>query len=130
MIHLACNMSTLLRYGPVLEGYYGSRRYALALILCSLGGGLASALGNLAMSQNAVSVGLSGAILGLFGLLFGAYQRYRVFDAQQLRQQLIWLLVFSGVTLTWAGSVDHWCHLGGFLAGFAYAWFTRRPSGR
>ena len=118
-------MSTLLRYGPVLEGHYGGRRYTLALILCALGGGLSSALGHLAMNQNVVSVGLSGAICGLFGLLFGAHQRYRIFDTQQLRQQLTWLLVFSGVTLTWAGS-----HLGGFLAGFAYAWFTRRPSGR
>ena len=130
VLHLVCNMSTLLRYGPVLEGHYGSRRYTLALFLCALGGGLASALGHLAMSQNVDSVGMSGAIFGLFGMLFGAYQRYRIFDAQQLRQQLTWLLVFSGVTLAWSGNVDNWCHLGGFLAGFAYAWFTRRPSGR
>lgn len=130
LIHLACNMSTLLRYGPVLEGHYGGRRFTLALTLSALGGGLASALGHLAMNQNVVSVGMSGAIFGLFGMLFGAYQRYRIFDAQQLRQQLTWLLVFSGVTLMWAGSVDNWCHLGGFLAGFTYAWFTRRPSGR
>lgn len=129
-IHLACNMSTLIRYGPILEGHYGGRRYALALSICALGGGLASALGHLATGENVASVGMSGAILGLFGLLFGAYQRYRIFNGQQLREQLTWMVTFTAVTLMWGGNIDHWCHLGGFLAGFAYAWFTRRPSGR
>ncbi|MBN9418784.1 MAG: rhomboid family intramembrane serine protease [Candidatus Eremiobacteraeota bacterium] len=129
-IHMACNMSTLIRYGPILEGHYGSRRYALSMMLCILGGGLVSALGHQAMSQNVVSLGMSGGIFGLFGMLFGAYQRYRIFNGQQLREQLTWLAVFASVTLAWGGNIDNWCHLGGFLAGFAYAWFTRRPSGR
>lgn len=127
-LHLLFNMSTMLRLGPVVEGYYGSRRYLLILLLTGLGGGLFSALGH--QAAPVLSVGLSGVIFGLTGIMAGSYYRYRVFDWPQVSNLLSWIAVWAVVSWNWSGNIDHWCHLGGFLAGFAYAWLTRRPSGR
>ncbi|MBS2036797.1 rhomboid family intramembrane serine protease [bacterium] len=128
LLHLLFNLSTILRIGPVVEGYYGSRRYVLIILLTALIGGLTSALGH--QGTPVLSVGLSGVIYGLMGVIGGAYYRYRAFDWHQVSNLLTWIVVWALVSFNWSGSVDHWCHLGGFLAGFAYAWLTRRPSGR
>lgn len=127
-LHLAFNMSTFLRLGPVLEGYYGYKRYILILLVTALGGGLCSALGH--QGASILSVGFSGVIYGLMGALVGAYYRYRIFSWPQISALLSWVAVWALVSWNWSGNVDHWCHLGGFLTGFAYAWLTRRPSGR
>ncbi len=127
-LHLVFNMSTFLRLGPVLEGYYGNKRYILILLLTALGGGLCSALGHL--GAPVWSVGLSGVLYGLMGAIGGGYYRYRLFSWPQVSALLSWVAVWALVSWNWSGNVDHWCHLGGFLAGFAYAWLTRRPSGR
>jgi len=126
-LHLLFNLATFVRFGPLLEGLYGTRRYVLALLIAALSGGLVSALGH---QQVVASLGLSGVVFGLFGLLAGGYQRYRMYDGSQVRDQIVWLVIYSGVSLAWTAGIDHWCHLGGFLGGFAYAWCSRRPSGK
>ena len=126
-LHLLFNLATFVRFGPLLEGLYGTRRFLLALLITDLTGGLVSALGH---QQVVASLGLSGVVFGLFGLLAGGYQRYRMYDGTQIRDQIVWLVIYTSVSLTWTAGIDHWCHLGGFLGGFAYAWFSRRPSGK
>jgi membrane associated rhomboid family serine protease len=128
-MHLALNMLTLLRYGPTLEGFYGTRRFTLAYVLCALGGSATSALAAQVQQHPTVSMGASGAIFGLFGILAGAHFRYHVFDGQAIRNNIFWLVVYTG--WFWASNfaVDHWCHLGGFLVGLVYGYLTGRPRG-
>ena len=129
-IHLIVNMLTLARFGPWLEGHYGSRRFVLLFVISALGGSLFSSAVNQLQGHAVMSVGASGALCGLCGAVCGAHYRYLVFANEQVRGIIVWMVIYSGVALAWSSVIDHWAHLGGFLAGFAYAWLSRRPSGR
>src|SRR5918992_4605780 len=64
-IHLAMNMLVLWWFGPTLEEALGSPRF----LLLYAASGLAGSAGALLLSPNAVTVGASGAIYGLFGAI-------------------------------------------------------------
>ena len=65
-IHVLMNMFALFRIGQVLEPAIGRARFG-AVYVTSL---LTGALGVLLLSPNEITVGASGAIFGLFGLMF------------------------------------------------------------
>lgn len=130
LLHLVFNLLALRSFGVLLENLYGSRRFALLWILAALAGSLLSSWGHLSLGDGPVaSVGASGALFGLIGALAGGQARYRLYPETVVRDQLLWIGVYTLVSLTMTQRIDHWCHLGGFLAGFAYAWASRRPSG-
>ena len=113
LIHIGFNMMALMQIGPALEELYGSARYLFFYVVTGMFGFLVSAFfGN-------YSLGASGAILGLVGLLLaittkrgGAYMR-------EMRSRLItsvailFFLGFSGI------GIDNWAHGGGLALGFA-----------
>jgi membrane associated rhomboid family serine protease len=66
LIHLGMNMLTLWWVGRPLEEYLGSLRFLLLYVV----GGLAGSAGALLLSPDAITVGASGAIFGIFGALF------------------------------------------------------------
>jgi membrane associated rhomboid family serine protease len=68
LIHLAFYMFALFRIGQILEPAIGRARFG-AVYATSL---LTGALGVLVLSPNELTVGASGAIFGLFGLMFFA----------------------------------------------------------
>src|SRR5207245_5381678 len=76
LIHIGFNMMALMQFGPALEELYGSARYLFFYVVTGMFGFLVSAaLGN-------YSLGASGALLGLVGLMLavttkrgGAYMR-------------------------------------------------------
>ena len=64
VIHLASNAISLARIGPLVEGAYGGRRVLLIYLLSGISGNLTG----LWFGQGrAMSVGASGAVLGLLG---------------------------------------------------------------
>jgi membrane associated rhomboid family serine protease len=65
-IHLLMNMLALWWIGQALEEYLGSARYLLLYLVS----GLAGSAGALVLSPDAITVGASGCIFGLFGALF------------------------------------------------------------
>jgi membrane associated rhomboid family serine protease len=65
-IHLLMNMLALWWVGSALESALGSSRYLLLYVVS----GLAGSAGALIASPQAVTVGASGAIFGIFGALF------------------------------------------------------------
>jgi rhomboid protease GluP len=63
LIHIGFNMMALMQFGPALEELYGSARYLFLYVVTGMFGFLVSAaLGN-------YSLGASGALLGLVGLM-------------------------------------------------------------
>lgn len=128
--HLAGNSLALLRYGPLLEGLYGSARYVFLWFLCVLGGSVLSCWAHPALQGEIVfSLGASGGVYGLWGAMLGLHHRYALLDRVQMRETFVSLAVW---TLAYAAllNTDNWAHVGGFLTGFAYVWVTRRPAGR
>lgn len=132
--HLILNMYALYSLGHVIEEYYGSKKVFAVYIFTALGGGLLSFIGSfIGFWQNnavaagvSISVGASGAIFGLVGLLLG-YKYFKKktyapeidFDERTLLFFVVFNLLFGfGVNaLSMQVYINNWAHLGGLLSG-------------
>ncbi len=114
--HLAGNMLTLLFLGMLVERAYGASRMVVVMTLAAVTGALAS---EAAGTLNAV--GMSGAIMGLVGLMLGMLIRYRSDLSVRWIRNVGQLVVLSlGMVLVMSFSVqasDHWAHAAGALTG-------------
>jgi rhomboid protease GluP len=113
LTHIAFNMWVLMDIGPLIEELYGSARYLFIYVVTGVGGYvLSGALGH-------VSVGASGALLGMIGVLLSLTIGRRNPMLEELRGQLIRWLIYIAVLGLMVTGVDNMAHLGGFLCGFA-----------
>ena len=116
--HLLLNASSLLLLGLLAEPLLGSRRLALAYVLCGVGGSLASLWWHRAAGIN--SVGASGAIFGLYGVQIALLLTQTLPLNRQERLTLLFFLLYfllASVAGSTDGRIDHAAHLGGLLTG-------------
>ena len=120
LIHLGFNMYALYLTGPLVEQIYGPIRMVLFYLVAALGGSVAS----FAFGDAQLGVGASGAIFGIFGVLFVASRLHLpMLDRRGmalLRQvgSLIVINILIGFSL---GFVDNVAHIGGLAAGVLMA---------
>ncbi|MGO9205201.1 MAG: rhomboid family intramembrane serine protease [Candidatus Limnocylindrales bacterium] len=119
-LHLAFNMYALYLVGPLVERIYGRAQYLLIYVLAAVA---ASVTSYIFLPDNAV--GASGAIFGLFAVVFIAYRvRNPILGrgADALARQIGFLIVFNlvlDVGLIGGGvGIDIFAHIGGLIAGF------------
>lgn len=141
VLHLGMNMAALFSLGSLVERLVGPWRLLGLYFLASLGAGLLSAV---ALPEGVPSVGASGAILGLAGLLLAPrFRRDPSFPGALAQRLFEWLarplgLIFAlGIGFQVLGlplQFDNAAHLGGLLSGFTlgYLWpsFLVRPTPR
>lgn len=129
LLHLAMNMYALWIVGPLAEALYGRLTFLTIYLLAALGGSIASYL----FFPNP-SVGASGAIFGLFGLIFTASYFHKPAlgrQAQGMTRQigvLIAINLFIGLGIGGIASIDNAAHIGGLLVG-AWLGFILVPRG-
>jgi rhomboid protease GluP len=112
ILHIAFNMWVLMDIGPQIEELYGSARYLFVYVLTGIGGYFLSSL------MGKFSVGGSGALLGLVGVMLAMTMGSRSAGMQMLRSRLIkWLIYIAVWGLLFQG-IDNYAHLGGFATGF------------
>jgi rhomboid protease GluP len=113
LLHIVFNMWVLMDVGPSIEELYGSARYLFIYVVTGVGGYLVSSgIGG------RPSVGASGALLGLIGVLLATTIGRRGSGSQMLRSQLIrWLIYIAVWGLLFPG-IDNYAHAGGFVTGF------------
>jgi rhomboid protease GluP len=113
ILHILFNMWVLMDIGPQIEELYGSARYLFIYVVTGIGGYVLSSL------FWHFSVGGSGALLGLIGVLLAVTTGRRSAGMQMLRSQVIrWLIYIAVWGLLFPG-IDNMAHLGGFVSGFA-----------
>lgn len=114
-IHFVMNMVTLYLVGMVVEPVLGSR-YTLVVYLLT---GIVASVVSLFFNKYSVSVGASGAIMGMCGL-FGAFLLTKVFTKEVTRFLGIYLILFIvyNLLIGLSGDVDNAAHIGGLVAGF------------
>jgi rhomboid protease GluP len=112
LLHIGFNMWVLMDIGPMVEEMYGSARYLFLFVASGACGYLlSSAMGHL-------SVGASGSLLGLIGVLLAATQGRKSLQAQALRSALIrWLIYIAVLGIIMSGT-DNAAHLGGLASGY------------
>lgn len=116
--HLFNNMLILFFLGSMIEKEVGHIRYALLYLLSGVGGNLLSLLVKVVNSDVSASLGASGAIFGLDGVLlamvlFSGREMENVTPARVLL--MILYSLYSGFT---GHNIDNAAHIGGLLTGF------------
>ena len=112
ILHILFNMWVLLDIGPQIEEMYGSGRYTFIFVVTGICGYMLSSF------MGKFSVGASGGLLGLIGVMLAVTTGRRSVGMQMMRNQIIRWLVYIAVWGFLFPGVDNWAHLGGFASGF------------
>jgi membrane associated rhomboid family serine protease len=110
LLHLLLNMYALYLFGPVAERALGTARFVLTYVTMAIAG---SVFVYLFAHPQVPTVGASGAIFGLFGLVLVLMIKV----GQDVRTLFV-LLIINGIFSLQPG-ISWQAHLGGFLAGLA-----------
>ncbi len=112
ILHILFNMWFLMDVGPQIEELYGSARYLFIYVVTGIGGYLfSSAMGHF-------SIGGSGALMGLVGVLLALTTGRQSAAMQMLRNRLISFIIYIAIIGFLMRTVDNWAHGGGLLTGF------------
>jgi rhomboid protease GluP len=127
LLHIGLNMFALYQAGQIVERLFG----APGFLLLYLGAGIAGNVASMWWNPQAVSVGASGAVFGVYGALL-AYLRAQpgsmpmsVFN--QIRSSTLAFIgysLFAGVALP---GIDNGAHVGGLLSGMAIGYGLAQP---
>lgn len=121
--HLMNNMIILLFLGNMLEEHLGHRRYFLLYLLSGLGGGILSLVYQSFFVEPTGSVGASGGIFGLLGivLVLAIVEKGKMEYLSITRISIVIIFsVYSGFT---SSNIDNAAHIGGLLTGFLVTGF-------
>eukprot|EP00978_Attheya_sp_CCMP212_P048795 scaffold575820_cov71-Attheya_sp.AAC.1 len=125
VIHLFCNLAIQLETGAFFEREWGSARWLAVYLVSSLGGTIMSCV----LDPDRISVGSSGALMGLFGAKLSEFLIFALFDTERKRNrhhgEQMRLEQLSGVLCSIAivsmfsfiPFVDWSGHVGGLLSG-------------
>ena len=117
--HLFNNMVILFFLGAMIEKVTGHIQFLLIYLLSGIGANICSLLYKVMTMDSMASVGASGAIFGLDGVLLAwiLLDRQAMPDVTPRRVLLMIVLsLYSGFT---AHNIDNAAHVGGLLTGFA-----------
>ena len=114
-LHLFFNMYALYLSGRIVERWYGSLPFLTFYLVCAAAG----SIGSFVFGGNIPSVGASGAVFGMFGLLLAAGRIHHPVDRQgrALVGQLGMLIVLNLAFGFIVPGIDNAAHLGGLVAG-------------
>lgn len=118
MDHIFNNMLILFFFGAMIEKEVGHVRYAVFYFASGIGGSLASLFYKAMTNDQVASVGASGALFGLDGLLLSMvlFSKRRMENVTPLR--VVLMIVYSLYGGFTGGNVDNAAHVGGLIVGF------------
>lgn len=110
--HILMNMLSLFIFGKLVEAIVGHWKMLGIYFISGIFGNLVS----LAIDNNSISVGASGAIYGLMGALFAFMYISKKFNQKMLLQLIVVLIIMTLISL-FMSNVNIFAHLGGFIGG-------------
>jgi membrane associated rhomboid family serine protease len=142
-LHLIVNMWTLWLFGGTVEDRLGSGRYLAFYLGCGVLASVTHAVFN--VTSTVPALGASGAIAGIMGCYLRLFPWARLivlvpilfipffFEMPAYIFVGLWFLlqVWQGaadlLSANGGGGVAWWAHIGGFIAGYAFASLMMRP---
>lgn len=116
--HLFNNMIILLFLGSMLEKEFGHLVFGVVYFLAGIGGNILSLFYKVKMHSEIISIGASGAVFGLDGLLLAASILSPEFREKMDPRRIILMIVLSLYEGYRDYYVDNAAHLGGLATGF------------
>ena len=123
LLHIAINLWCLIDLGPTVESLFSTTKF----IVLYLATGIAGFLLSLWWSPYGLSVGASGAILGLVGILIGASYHHGHLGKEyrgQLWRWVIYIFVVAILSGMYGFGVDNAAHFGGLASGAVLGYFV------
>lgn len=126
--HIFFNMLMLAFTGPILETFWGPKRFLLFYIVTGVGAAIFSVLIDLFFGGGGgIMLGASGAIYGIlmgFGMLFPNMEVQLLIPPIPIKAKYLVFFLF-GLTFIMdrSGSVAHFAHLGGIVVAFLFIKF-------
>ncbi len=118
MNHLFNNMLVLFFLGSMIEGEIGHIRFAVIYFVSGISGNLLSLFVKVFEGDDALSVGASGAVFGLDGLLLALVLFSKRYRSTVTPRRVILMIVLSLYNGFIGGNIDNAAHVGGLAAGF------------
>ena len=121
--HIFFNMITLISFAPILEHFWGEKKFLFFYLAAGIGAGVIYASVNLFLGlPGGPMLGASGAVYGLlmaFGLMFPDMELAILFFPIPIKAKYL-VFIMGGITflLDRSGSVAHVAHFGGAFVGF------------
>ncbi len=116
--HIFSNMILVAFLGSMLEMQIGHLPYGLIYFISGIGGNVVSLLTNFMRNDYTVSIGASGAVFGLDGLLIAMVlflnERMQEFSIEKV-VFVVFLSLYSGFSNS---GIDNAAHVGGLFVGF------------
>lgn len=133
-VHLLFNMYALYFLGRIVENVYGTDKFLTFYFLSGMVGNVATHL----FYYNSFSVGASGAIFGLVGVLFAAgFRKDTPYSLKPITGSALLPMIIINIALGImpGTNINNAAHIGGFLTGmllgyiipvYDYSWKTRK----
>jgi membrane associated rhomboid family serine protease len=122
--HIFFNMLAFASFAPILETYWGEKKFLFFYLACGIGAGMIYGTVNyfLFPGNDVPMLGASGAIYGIlmaFGLVFPNMELMLLFPPIPIKAKYM-VFVIGGITyfMDDTGSVAHLAHFGGAFVGF------------
>lgn len=134
MWHIFFNMLALSSFAPILETYWGDKRFLIFYIATGIGAGVIYAAINFFLPGNGgYMLGASGAIYGIlmaFGMLFPNMELMLLFPPIPIKAKYM-VFIMGGMTyiMDSSGQVAHAAHFGGAFVAFILISFWRSQGG-
>lgn len=125
IIHFGFNSFVLWQVGPQVEELFGSRRFLFLYLSTGVAGALLSSWWH---SPYQLSVGSSGSLMGLMGILISYLSQRRGFATEYRSSLIRWALFILVIGIL--PGVDNAAHVGGLLSGLVFGRLVsdRRPA--
>jgi rhomboid protease GluP len=123
LLHIAMNLWCLFDLGPTVESLFSTPKF----VVFYLATGVAGFLLSLWWSPFGLSVGASGSILGLVGVLIGASYHHGHLGREyrgQLWRWVIYIFAFGLLSAIFGIGLDNAAHLGGLASGALLGYFV------
>jgi membrane associated rhomboid family serine protease len=121
--HILFNMIAFASFAPILEGYWGDKKFLTFYIATGMGAGVIYAAFNYFFPGNGgYMLGASGAIYGIlmaFGMLFPNMELMLLFPPIPIKAKyMVFLMGFITYALDRSGTVAHLAQFGGAFIAF------------
>jgi len=127
--HIFVNMLALFFFGPMLEGFWGSKKFLIFYLVCgATGGALYPILAHMGWLAKGPLVGASGSVLGILAAGAILFPNLKVYVWGIFPVKLMVLaMIFAGISIItllrpdqFANAGGQAAHLGGMAAGAIY----------
>ena len=133
--HIFFNMLVLASTAPILENFWGQKKFLIFYLVTGIGAGVFHLLINLFFFQQITygsMLGASGAVYGIlmgFGMMFPNMEMRLLLPPVAIKAKyLVWVLGAITYLLSGAG-VAHFAHLGGIIFAFILLRIWRHKNG-